>query len=968
MGCQRKGVNLNWLGSAVKILALLLVLRCRGAHSAGDGGDCPAGFTGYTFSDACRSPLRLSLGLSDSFCTAIRTRFFTLVQAYLAHENLARSCGQLGNGPCTVSQSTSSYGAELAVDGNVTSTLAGGSCSQTSENSGPSPWWMVDFGRQVQITGLRVYNRGDCCQDSLEGFDVYVGDSNDSDQLHKNTACATNQAAPTYSPYYADVSCLSSIKGRYLYIRLNGAKNVLALCEVQVTGAHQTAFTSISTRGSAPEGSVILPSYNALGGPTGRGHVSFNRANSQFLNAGTRTLNVRSNGGLTIVSVLRFTGDPKRMERIVDLGNGPDQNNIYLARSDVLTKLIFEVLGHIRYDGFGNLEQNTWLTVVVRYKASSLDLHVKVNEEEQSGKATSQVTDKTYSGTLLGKSHWAGDDYLNADVAGVFVVDEYLSTDASSYVAESMMLGKDLTETKVTCTACKPGTFKSASGSSACDVCPPGKYSVVNGSSSNTTCLNCPPGTYLETIGNDALSDCLKCPPGTYVETESNDALSDCMACAAGKYSIINGSSSNTTCLNCPPGTYLETEGNDALSDCMACAAGKYSDINGSSSNTTCLNCPPGTYLETIGNDALSDCMACATGKYSDIKGSSSVTACLNCPPGTYLETIGNDALSDCMACAAGKYSVINGSSSVKTCLNCLPGKYSVINGSSSNTTCLNCPPGTYLETIGNDALSDCIACGAGKYSVVNGSSSCLACPASSISSAGASSFVSCTCIAGYSGPDGDTCTACVAGKYKAALGSSICIDCETGTYSAAVGSSSSSTCSICPLHSNSSAASIKRSDCKCNPGYTGNGGISENENSSCTLCRRDHYKDTNGSADCSSCPPFSSSIAGSTNRRDCLCHRGYSRIIESDNSTCEMCPTDHYKDTNGSAACTQCPPFSRAMARSVDPRDCKFTRFVSCGIECLMKGGNWSCNTTCGDGLRAGTEDTYIVVLSVLT
>ncbi len=307
------------------------------------------------------------------------------------------------------------------------------------------------------------------------------------------------------------------------------------------------------------------------------------------------------------MSVLRFTGDPKAMERIVDFGSGPTSqtNNIVLARDFEPKKLIFEVYGSIRYDKLGNFEQNTWLTVVVRYKTSSLDIYVTVNEEEQSKKASSQVPDITYSTTFVGKSNFVNDPYLDADVTGVFVVDEYLSTDASSYVAASMMLGKDLTETSLTCTACKPGAFKSASGSSACDMCPQGKYSVVNGSSSNTTCLDCPPGTYLETMGNDELSDC--------------------MACAAGKYSVIHGSPSNTTCLDCPPGTYLETRGNDALSDCLACAAGKYSVINGSSSNASCLNCPPGTYLQTIGNDALSDrwrpCTACLAGKYMEVGG-----------------------------------------------------------------------------------------------------------------------------------------------------------------------------------------------------------------------------------------------------------------------------------------------------------------------------------------------------------
>jgi hypothetical protein len=55
------------------------------------------------------------------------------------------------------------------------------------------------------------------------------------------------------------------------------------------------SFASVSTRGMAPVGSAILPVYNALGGPQGKGHVTFDRAQSQYLNAGSRTLNVATN-------------------------------------------------------------------------------------------------------------------------------------------------------------------------------------------------------------------------------------------------------------------------------------------------------------------------------------------------------------------------------------------------------------------------------------------------------------------------------------------------------------------------------------------------------------------------------------------------------------------------------------------------------------------------------------------------
>jgi hypothetical protein len=53
-----------------------------------------------------------------------------------------------------------------------------------------------------------------------------------------------------------------------------------------------------------------------------------------------------------------------------------------------------------------------------------------------------------------------------------------------------------------------------------------------------------------------------------------------------------------------------------------------------------------------------------------------------------------------------------------------------------------------------------------------------------------------------HTGVDGGTCLACSAGKYKPVDGSA--------------------ECSTCPLNSYSSVASTNQTDCKCNPGYTG--------------------------------------------------------------------------------------------------------------------------------------------------
>ncbi len=225
--------------------------------------------------------------------------------------------------------------------------------------------------------------------------------------------------------------------------------------------AARPSFSSVSTRASAPVGSAILPVYNALGGPQGNGHVTFNRTNSQYLDAGPRTLNIATNGGLTIVSVVRFTGDPGFWERIIDLGSGGPDNNIILTRWETTSDLALQVNtgtndnGQINVRCDGVIVQGTWMTVVLRYNAAMRTFVIKViatlattDLALKDYQAPQAVTDRTVSGTWIAKNHYeqGTNSYFNGDIAGVFVVDEYLSTDATSAIADAMVRGMDLTQ------------------------------------------------------------------------------------------------------------------------------------------------------------------------------------------------------------------------------------------------------------------------------------------------------------------------------------------------------------------------------------------------------------------------------------------------------------------------------------------------------------------------------------------
>ncbi len=97
---------------------------------------------------------------------------------------------------------------------------------------------------------------------------------------------------------------------------------------------------------------------------------------------------------------------------------------------------------------------------------------------------------------------------------------------------------------------------------------------------------------------------------------------------------------------------------------------------------------------------------------------------------------------------------------------------------------CIQCPAGTFKFEIGNE---ECNACPTATYSVTVGATDgtyCVACPADSNAPAQTSTATSCTCNAGFTGPDGGTCTVCAAGTYKGTTGSNNCIECDTETHS----------------------------------------------------------------------------------------------------------------------------------------------------------------------------------------
>ena len=125
----------------------------------------------------------------------------------------------------TQSSTASNAKASRATDGNTDTTFSKNSCTATKQEE--SPWWSVDLERQYTLKSVTVYNRGDCCGDRLNGFEVKVGDDS---KWAKNAACGGQHSISQGES--VSVDCEGK-KGRFVSVVVP-RKTTLHLCEVRI--------------------------------------------------------------------------------------------------------------------------------------------------------------------------------------------------------------------------------------------------------------------------------------------------------------------------------------------------------------------------------------------------------------------------------------------------------------------------------------------------------------------------------------------------------------------------------------------------------------------------------------------------------------------------------------------------------------------------------------------------------------
>lgn len=367
----------------------------------------------------------------------------------------------------------------------------------------------------------------------------------------------------------------------------------------------------------------------------------------------------------------------------------------------------------------------------------------------------------------------------------------------------------------IDCTQCAVGFFKSSSGSSACEACPPGHIGNADTPRTSTdSCEACPVDTYEE----DHVQ-CQLCTPNSESPTAST-SWTNC-TCKSGYQGNYLG------CEGCALGLYKNGTG---AGSCVFCPRGKFSNTPAATSLEACIDCHAhSTQFMPPPYTSSAEC-ACEAG-YEPVLG-----VCEACQPGFWKD--GGDF--PCLPCAANTYYPDTSPAPYTEflCLSC-PGNSTAESGSFGVAACV-CLQG-FLRT-----QASCALCSPGGY--CPNQTTYMSCPVHKNSPAGSFSVEGCTCDPGYYGP----------------AGSQDCAYCPANAYCAGGDSLVS-----CPANS-STVTRTRQTNitaCKCNPGFY------EVSDGTCMECPVDSYCNREIKL---ACPANSSSVSRSDSIDECLCDEGF--------------------------------------------------------------------------------------------
>ena len=191
----------------------------------------------------------------------------------------------------------------------------------------------------------------------------------------------------------------------------------------------------LGTLTAGPQPKIFLGplfSYPSSSGtqPTSDGtKVSFARASSQYMNFGSQTFDMSR--GFSVTCRFAFTGTLGNWERIIDFGNGPASDNIFIARLSNGNTIRFVYINSATeyvVTSTNSVSQDQINTVTAIYNPSPLSLTIILNGvTTTSNPAVAATTPRTLAFCYVGRSNWSGDAYLNGDIYSLNIYNRALT-------------------------------------------------------------------------------------------------------------------------------------------------------------------------------------------------------------------------------------------------------------------------------------------------------------------------------------------------------------------------------------------------------------------------------------------------------------------------------------------------------------------------------------------------------------
>ncbi|XP_067026513.1 uncharacterized protein [Acropora muricata] len=187
-------------------------------------------FRDFIASSVCyRNPLKTGRYVGISTTQGSRILSLCEVEVY-SRENLAfnKSTKMIGGSPWQPSS--------RAVDGNSQTTWT--SCIHTQKDVYfQNPWWRVDLGQVEPVNEVYIVNRGDCCGERLNPFEIRVGPASRDNGI-TNPLCGSGLSVPEGKG--VSFFCRPALLGQYVTIRVTKVEEwPMHICEVEVYSARR---------------------------------------------------------------------------------------------------------------------------------------------------------------------------------------------------------------------------------------------------------------------------------------------------------------------------------------------------------------------------------------------------------------------------------------------------------------------------------------------------------------------------------------------------------------------------------------------------------------------------------------------------------------------------------------------------------------------------------------------------------